>query len=129
MAAYNSVNGQFATENAHLLVDILQKEWGFRGFTVSDWGATHGAARLPRWPRHRNAIRTAPALPEALGDELTAAVPGGQAAERLDDMVPRVLTAMAAVDLLDGRKVSAQTRHHTGIARSPGRQRQPAPSC
>lgn len=40
MASYNRVNGFRATENRHLLTDILREEWGFEGFVVSDWGAS-----------------------------------------------------------------------------------------
>ena len=50
MAAYNDVNGEPSTENSHLLTDILRKApsdpergFGWRGFVVSDWGATLGA--------------------------------------------------------------------------------------
>jgi beta-glucosidase len=45
MAAYNKLGGDYCSENKHLLVDILKGEWGFRGFVVSDWGATHSTVQ------------------------------------------------------------------------------------
>ncbi|MGX0936223.1 beta-glucosidase [Cupriavidus metallidurans] len=49
MIALNSINGQPATSNRWLLRDLLRKEWGFKGVTVSDHGAIdellrHGVA-------------------------------------------------------------------------------------
>ena len=41
MASYNLLNGQHCTQNKTLLRDILKDEWGFTGFVMSDWGATH----------------------------------------------------------------------------------------
>jgi beta-glucosidase len=49
MVALNSVNGVPATSNTWLMQDLLRKEWGFKGVTVSDHGAIkelirHGVA-------------------------------------------------------------------------------------
>ena len=37
MTAYNSVNGEWAGQNEHLMEGILRGEWDFRGVTVSDF--------------------------------------------------------------------------------------------
>jgi beta-glucosidase len=39
MSSFNSLNGVPATANPYLMTEILRKEWGFKGFVVSDWGA------------------------------------------------------------------------------------------
>lgn len=38
MSSYNRVNGEYAHQNAHLLDQVLRREWGFDGVVVSDWG-------------------------------------------------------------------------------------------
>ena len=116
MAAYNRVNGAFASENRHLMAEILHEEWGFLGFTMSDWGATHSGAssalagldvEMPHGPL--------PHYPEHFGAELAAAVESGEVpAARLDDMVARVLTAMNVVGL-----TSQDHGHADGPATSP----------
>lgn len=42
MTGYNLVRGVHCTENAHL-IDILKKEWGFKGMLMSDWACTYSA--------------------------------------------------------------------------------------
>ncbi len=44
MCAYNRLNGEYCSENAYLLDEILRKEWGYKGFVVSDWGAVNERA-------------------------------------------------------------------------------------
>ncbi|MGO4404246.1 beta-glucosidase BglX [Bosea sp. RAF48] len=53
MVALNSINGVPATSNTWLMQDLLRKQWGFDGVTVSDHGAIteltrHGVARDAR---------------------------------------------------------------------------------
>lgn len=45
MCSYNGVNGDYACENKYLLTDVLRKAWHFRGFVLSDWGATHSLVK------------------------------------------------------------------------------------
>lgn len=42
MTGYNPVNGIYCTENKYL-IDILKKEWGFKGMLMSDWACTYSA--------------------------------------------------------------------------------------
>lgn len=44
MTSYNMVNGVYANENEHLLMDILRKDIGFDGMVVTDWGASNDHA-------------------------------------------------------------------------------------
>lgn len=42
MTAYPSINGKPCCENSWLLKDVLRKEWGYKGVTVTDWSACRG---------------------------------------------------------------------------------------
>lgn len=49
MAAYNMVNDTHATQNKHILTDILRTDWKWAGFVLSDWEAAlpgQGAASI-----------------------------------------------------------------------------------
>ncbi len=41
MCSYNRVNGTYSCQHSYLLNDVLKLDWGFKGWVMSDWGATH----------------------------------------------------------------------------------------
>lgn len=43
MSSYNPINGIHASENEHLLNQLLKKELGFQGFVMSDWVSCYDA--------------------------------------------------------------------------------------
>jgi beta-glucosidase len=43
MCSYNHVNGPYACEHDQLIHQILEREWGFDGFVLADYGAAHDA--------------------------------------------------------------------------------------
>src|SRR4051794_7717978 len=101
MCSYNRVNGTYACENKWLLSDVLRGAFGFRGFVMSDWGATHstvpaalaGLDQESGWPFDDAAF---------YGPALKAAVASGQVPQaRLDEMATRILRSMFAVGVVD----------------------------
>ncbi len=43
MSAYNRINGTYACENDHTLLEILKGEWKYDGLVMSDWFGTYDA--------------------------------------------------------------------------------------
>lgn len=41
LTGYNRINGEWCSEQAHVISEIVKNEWGYRGFVVSDWFGTH----------------------------------------------------------------------------------------
>ena len=99
MTSYNLINGTYANENAHLLQDILRKDWGFDGAVVTDWGGSND---------HALGVKNGSTLemPCPGGDsirELMKAVKDGKVTEadldaRLDELLELVLSTHAAVE-------------------------------
>lgn len=98
MAAYNKINGYWATENYDLLTKILKIDWGFKGFVVSDWVSTHSTL---------GAANAGLDLEMPYGDHLNkeklmGLVQSGQVSEKtIDDKVRRLLRAIIASGIYD----------------------------
>ena len=41
MCSYNKINGVYSADNEWLLTDVLRKDWGFKGYVMTDWGAVN----------------------------------------------------------------------------------------
>src|SRR4029077_9288470 len=97
MCSYNAVNGDFGCENKYLLTDVLKKEWGFKGFVVSDWGGTHSTIKASA-----AGLDNEEPLDEFFGAKLKAAVEEGKGSKaELDDHVRRVLRSEFASGVVD----------------------------
>jgi beta-glucosidase len=88
MAAYNKVNGVFASANPHLLREIPREDWKWDGTVISDWGAAHD------W---RGCVTggldlVMPGPRKEFANKLLSAVQSGEISEDLvDEHVRRVL--------------------------------------
>lgn len=105
MCSYNKVYGQFACENEKLLRELLREKLGFRGYIVSDWGATHDAASSVKAGMDIDMQTDDPVL--RLEDEyhkLPDLVESGEVSEdAINEMAQRVLAAKFMVGQFDGR--------------------------
>ena len=97
MCSYNAVNGDFACENKYLLTDVLKKEWGFKGFVLSDWGGTHSTEKASA-----AGLDHEEPLDNFFGAKLKEAVEAGRVSmSEIDDHARRVLRAEFAAGLVD----------------------------
>ena len=101
MCSYNKVNGDWACENDYLLNQVLKKDFGFKGFVLSDWEGTHSTVKAAL----AGLDQEQPGFPY-FGDELKKAIAIGQVPQaRLDDMVHRILRSMFAAGVIDNPPV------------------------
>lgn len=48
MMSYNLLNGTYSAENGFLMQTMLRESWGFKGITISDWGAVNDPVQSVR---------------------------------------------------------------------------------
>ena len=96
MCAYNLVNTVHACGSPYLLDKALKKDWGYKGFVMSDWGAVSGVGDAMA------------GLDQQSGQQLDrkvyfdkplaeAAAKDAKVAARVDDMARRIVSALYAV--------------------------------
>lgn len=122
MASYNSIDGVPCSSNPFLLKDVLCKQWGFKGFTVSDLGgipgikATHHVAATidEAAALAMNAGLDADLGGEAYGDALIKAVKDKKVTmATIDTAVSHVLRLKFEMGLFDKPYVDADIAEKT----------------
>jgi beta-glucosidase len=97
MCSFNLVNGEYTCENDYLLNQVLKKDFGFKGWVVSDWETTHSTVKAANAGLDQE-------MPgdDFFGAPLRRAVGDGQVSmDRLNDMNRRILRSMFAIGVID----------------------------
>ncbi len=108
MPAFHALNGVPCSVNRYLLTDVLRGEFGFRGFTISDWGAVAecatghavGTVGADIAAQAINAGMVQEMVTDSFKTGLAEAVRDGRVTEAtLDEAVRRVLTVKEKLGL------------------------------
>ena len=97
MCSYNRINGDFGCENPYTLHDVLEKDWGFKGFVISDWGGTHSTEKASA-----AGLDQEQPMADFFGPKLKEAVEAGRVPmSEIDDHARRVLYAEFLSGIVD----------------------------
>jgi beta-glucosidase len=101
MCSYNRVHGTYACENDLLMTKILKKDWGFKGYVMSDWGADYSTAKAINAGLDQESAWVFDGI-NHFGDDLRKAVADKSVSKkRLDEMVHRILRSLFAKGVID----------------------------
>ena len=95
MCSYNEINDHWSCENPQTLQKDLKDTLGFKGWVMSDWGATHSASMNAGLDQE---------MPGGsyMGDKLAALVKAGTVPmSKVNDSTMRILTPMFEMKLFD----------------------------
>lgn len=100
MCSYNRIGGVYACENSFLLNDVLRRDWGYKGFVMSDWGAVHSVSLRAGLDRESG---TKPSdTPWLGGAALDKALADGSVTQAdIDRAALRIVRSMYAVGAVD----------------------------
>jgi beta-glucosidase len=98
MCAYNQVGGHYACDNDYLLNQVLKRDWAYKGFVMSDWGAVPGVGAAQNGLDQQSGAQLDGQVwfDQPLTDAATA---DRNVAARVSDMNRRILRSIYAVGL------------------------------
>jgi beta-glucosidase len=101
MCSYNKVWGEHACESSYLLNDLLRRDWAWRGYVMSDWGATHSTGKAANSGLDQQSGYPFDDKPY-FGDLMLKAVESGEVTEaRLGEMAKRIVRTLFAKGVID----------------------------
>lgn len=102
MSSYNFINGTYASESSDLLTNILRKDWGFKGFVMTDWfGGKDPVAQMIA-----GNDMLMPGTPDQVKAIIKAVKDGKLAESILDRNVEKILNIMLLSPRFKGYKYS-----------------------
>ena len=125
MGAYNRFRGQYCTENAYLINNILKSQFGFQGLVMSDWGAVHNTMEALMNGTDLEMGTDLSMLPHPdyhkffMGDTVISLVKRGIVPESVvDEKVRRILYVMFKVHKFDSLRPEGErnTPEHQAVA-------------
>src|SRR5437868_6916132 len=127
MTSFNEIGGIPSTGNPWLMITLLRREWGFKGFVVSDWTSinellNHGVAGT-RGDAGKLALEAGvdmDMVSRIYADDLPALVRAGRIPVAVvNEAVRRVLRAKAALGLFDDPYHGATVEHERAVLLAP----------
>jgi beta-glucosidase len=96
MCSYNKVNGEFGCGNDFLLNRVLKRDWGYKGWVMSDWGAVHDVSYFAKGLDQQSGSQLDAQV--WFDAPLQAEVAAGRVPKaRVSDAVRRVLRSLYAI--------------------------------
>ncbi len=90
MSSYNRLNGKYTSENYGLLTNVLRKEWGFKGFVMTDWWAENSAVQQMKAGNDL----LMPGTPDQIKELITAVEEDSLSQKIIDENVTHILSVI-----------------------------------
>jgi beta-glucosidase len=96
MCSYNKVNGEYGCGNDFLLNKVLKRDWGYKGWVMSDWGAVHDVSYIAKGLDQQSGAQLDQQV--WFDEPLQAEVAAGRVPKaRISDAVRRILRSLYAI--------------------------------
>ncbi|RZJ10435.1 MAG: beta-glucosidase [Rubrivivax sp.] len=101
MCSYNLINDVYACQNDKWQNQVLKRDWGYKGYVMSDWGAVHSTVQDANGGLDQQSGFPFDKVPYFAKPLKDAVEDGSVTKARIDDMARRILWAMFDKGVVD----------------------------